>query len=217
VLTEVRVSLAELVAQRPPGAVDDVHFCESLAAALIEEFTEPGDTVLDPFAGYGTSLLVAQRMGRHAIGIELLPERAKQIRQRSGADATLHIGDVREKIECVKSGVRLCLTSPPYMTAVGHPENPLTGYSTLDGDYSMYLEELATIFAQVATLIDHGGRLVINVADQGPLNAPTPLVADIKTAISRHLDLERAIPVIWDVPPAGIYNDTCLVFRSLAD
>ena len=32
------------------------------------------DTVLDPFAGSGTTLTVAQQMNRNSIGIELLPE-----------------------------------------------------------------------------------------------------------------------------------------------
>lgn len=44
-------------------------------------------TVLDPFAGSGTSLLVADRLGRNANGIELNPAYAQMARRRVAADA----------------------------------------------------------------------------------------------------------------------------------
>jgi DNA modification methylase len=65
----LHLKIAELVEQRPIGAEEDVHFPESLVAAVIDEYTLPGQRVLDPFAGYGTTLVVAERMGRKAIGV----------------------------------------------------------------------------------------------------------------------------------------------------
>jgi len=38
---------------------------------IIEALTEPGDTIVDPFAGGGTTLLAAQSTGRNAIGAEI--------------------------------------------------------------------------------------------------------------------------------------------------
>jgi hypothetical protein len=44
-------------------------------------------TILDPFAGTGTALLVADRLGRSAIGVELNPEYAEMARNRIATDA----------------------------------------------------------------------------------------------------------------------------------
>lgn len=55
--------------------------------ALIPEIcialtTLPGDTVLDPFAGCGTTLVAAQQLGRNSIGIEISEKYCQLIEQR---------------------------------------------------------------------------------------------------------------------------------------
>ena len=49
-------------------------FPENLPEWFIKLFTQENDVVLDPFAGSGTTLAVSQRLLRHSIGIEIMPE-----------------------------------------------------------------------------------------------------------------------------------------------
>ncbi len=48
-------------------------FPTSFADEVVEEYTHPGDAVLDPFAGRGTAIYSAAIRNRYAIGIELNP------------------------------------------------------------------------------------------------------------------------------------------------
>ena len=49
-------------------------FPEALPEWFINLFTREGDCVMDPFMGSGTTIAVAERMGRNAVGIEILRE-----------------------------------------------------------------------------------------------------------------------------------------------
>jgi hypothetical protein len=50
---------------------DDVRYPPSLVEHFLQEYTRPGDKVIDPFAGYGTTLMTAESMNRIAFGVEL--------------------------------------------------------------------------------------------------------------------------------------------------
>jgi modification methylase len=58
---------------------------EALLARTILSSSNPGDVVLDPFFGTGTTGAVAKRLGRHFIGIEQEPAYAAAARERIAA------------------------------------------------------------------------------------------------------------------------------------
>lgn len=56
---------------------------EALLERVIRVGTNPGDLVFDPFAGSGTTLAVAARLGRRWLGCELSPEYASRAQARA--------------------------------------------------------------------------------------------------------------------------------------
>jgi DNA modification methylase len=67
-----------------PAEKDYHPWQQSLAEAetLIEEFTLPGDLVLDPMCGAGTVLVAAKKLGRRFQGFELDAEQVAKCRER---------------------------------------------------------------------------------------------------------------------------------------
>ena len=72
------IHMATETANRGHSAV----FPRGLPSWFIKLFTVPGDTVLDPFAGSGTTLFAAYEMRRQAIGIEIVPEYVEAIKAK---------------------------------------------------------------------------------------------------------------------------------------
>jgi adenine-specific DNA-methyltransferase len=49
---------------------------------LVDAFSKPGDLVLDPFVGSGTTAVAAKKLGRRYIGIDIEPVYAQQAQER---------------------------------------------------------------------------------------------------------------------------------------
>lgn len=79
----------------PTGSYSDSHFATfppDLIKPCILAGTKPGDTVLDPFGGSGTTGMVALELGRKAILIELNPAYSKLCEQRCNITPGLPLG-----------------------------------------------------------------------------------------------------------------------------
>ena len=55
---------------------------DKLASDIIKCFSKPGDLILDPMCGSGTTCVVAQNLKRDYLGIEINPDYHKIIEQR---------------------------------------------------------------------------------------------------------------------------------------
>jgi site-specific DNA-methyltransferase (adenine-specific)/site-specific DNA-methyltransferase (cytosine-N4-specific) len=66
----------------PLAHENEAPFPEALAEWFIRSLCPPGGIVLDPFSGSGTTVAVAERLGRHGIGLDLRRGQAEIARRR---------------------------------------------------------------------------------------------------------------------------------------
>lgn len=211
---------ADFIAERPRDADEDVHMLAAVVDHVIERCSKPGDVVLDPFVGFGTTLVRAVALGRKTIGVELLPERVAYLRSRVPAARILE-GDARELCAVLLNAeppvgagtVDLILSSPPYMTRNDHEADPLTGYEENTGDYERYLAELSVVAEQCARLLVPGGLLVWNLADIHYRDVTTHLIDDCAAVLAQHLHPVGTSEIVWDQYPHDLIADRLLVFR----
>ncbi|MBL7253381.1 DNA methyltransferase [Paractinoplanes lichenicola] len=213
----IRLDSDDKARERPPGARNDIHFTEAQIRPLVAELSPPGGRVLDPFSGYGTTIVVADRLGRAGTGIELQEQRVASSNARlpAGSRSRFIAGDVRDWDGLGLGEFDLCLTSPPYMARHDHPENPLTAFRTLDGSYERYLAELADIFGTIGKHLRPGGRIGVCVGNfRDSSGKITPLAFDVGRALSAVLEFEGEIYFDWSRPSAGVTGDYCLLFSA---
>jgi DNA modification methylase len=149
------------------------NWAPQIPRVLILKYTEPGDVVLDPTAGSGTTCIEAVLLGRNCIAVDisygavmLTHHRLYHLaRALKGAEARYRVfhGDARRLDEIPDGSVDLVAAHPPYFNTIK--------YGGEDGDLSRAksLEEYLTPFKQAAEevyrVLKPGGVLGVLVGD----------------------------------------------------
>jgi len=193
---------------------DDVRYPESLVEHFLQEYTQPGDTVLDPFAGYGTTLIVAERLGRVPFGVELNGEKVSYVRSRLAQPENLIHGDTRLLATLDLPVIDFSMTSPPYMNK-DDLEDPFTAYRSQGRGYPAYLRDIRSIYGQLRKHMKPAGTVVLEVANLKLTGRVTTLAWDVAEEVSKVLHFEGEVVVCWDKYGYGYDHSYCLVFSAL--
>lgn len=195
-------------------AEDDVRYPPGLVREFLQEYTTPGDRVLDPFAGFGTTLITAELVGREAYGVELDPAKADYIRSRMAHPERLIHGDARRLDTFGLPQFHFVMTSPPYMN-IDDETDPLTDYRMTGASYRSYLKDLKGVFGRIARLMLPAGTVVIEASNLKRAGRVTPLAWDIAAQVSQVLHFDGEVVVGWDRHRYGYQHSYCLVFSAL--
>ncbi|NHJ41205.1 MAG: site-specific DNA-methyltransferase [Asgard group archaeon] len=176
---------------------DDNRFPENYVEYFIKIFTKKGDVVLDIFAGLGTTLFVAEEMGRVPFGIEFVKDRYEYIKENLENKNNIINGDALKLLEYDLPKCDFCFGSPPFM-GKNNSENPFTAY-TEKGNYEQYIQDFQLIYSQLKEVMKPNANIAVDVANLKNENAEvTTLAFDVAKSISNVLHFVGEIVIIWE-------------------
>ncbi|WP_298817246.1 TRM11 family SAM-dependent methyltransferase [Chloroflexus sp.] len=152
------------------------NFVPQIPRQFIRRYTRPGEWVIDPFAGSGTTLIEARRLGRHAIGIELQAQMVDHVHQLLAAEppthptiAAIEQGDSLETdfqallARYGATSAQLVLLHPPYHDIIRFSSDPrdLSNAPTITD----FLNRLKLLTERLAAALDRGRYLALVIGD----------------------------------------------------
>lgn len=174
-------------------------FIPQVPEKFIKLFSHKGECVLDPFCGSGTTNVVALKLGRSSIGIDINPRSVTLALQRLQeasvdmfAEPTHHRivqGNALEVLQCIPYGtIDLIVTSPPYFDVVDY-EDPSTEQWGNIHDYPTFLNKVRQAFLCMVRVLKPGGWMIVVTQDVFKRDAKCPIHADY-IVIGRDTGLE---------------------------
>jgi len=158
-------------------------FPEAVAEFVVQRYSKPGDWVLDPFAGFGTTLVVAERLGRHGVGLEVDENRARFAGRRVPVGRVLNT-----RSEAVSS-----LPFPPFDLLFTSPPYGSFRSGECDDDPELYLADAQQLFRGFLPLLGPEALVVVEVSQLRRGERTRPLVWELGGALREFLDLREDV------------------------
>ncbi len=123
---------------------------------LLQRYTTPGQLVVDPCAGSGTTLDVARDLGRRALGYDLTPTRKDIFR----VDARKLPPELTGKVDFV-------FIDPPYSTHIHYSDDPrcIGKLDAGEGSVGRYYQAMEQVIREIHRILKPGRHMALYVSD----------------------------------------------------
>jgi adenine-specific DNA-methyltransferase len=151
---------------------------------LLKRYTKPGDQVLDPMCGSGTTLDVCRDLDRVGHGYDLVPYRADILQS-----------DARN-LPIKKSTMDFIFIDPPYSTHVDYSDHGKC-IGKLDAGEGQYYAEMAKVIAEMSRVLKPEKYLGLYVSDSFKLGKPfQPIGFKLFEMLCQHFEPVDIISVV---------------------
>lgn len=195
-------------------ASDDVRLSERVLHFLLKRYSSVGETVFDPFAGFGTTLIASERLSRVGYGVERDKNRWAYAQQFLNTPERFILGDIRALDFSALPKFSLSISSPVFMHEVDDLD-PLSGFAEA-GSYREYISSLIEIYALVKAHTAPNRHIIVEAANLKREDRTTMFAWDLAQALRSILHFEGELILDWGELGYG-YGYThsyCLVFRA---
>lgn len=207
--------LPEGLRQRDARQAIDCGWVEQMQL-VVRQFSSPGQRVLDPFAGFGSTLVACALERRASLGIELDPARATLIRERLApypeAQTEVIEGDARD-VSPADASVDLIATNLPYFETAEA--------SRWEAAYEAHLAMLEDVFSRQRRALKDGAYFVAAAQNLRLRGRFVPFAWDVGRRLARHFTLcdeqlllyDRQRPASADATATSRAHEYLLVAR----
>ncbi len=148
------------------------NFIPQIPRQAMLRYTRRGERVLDAFAGLGTTLIEARKLGRHCTGIEINPQiadKARRIVEEEDnpyrVETRVIVGDAADPATYEALGnFQLAILHPPYWDIIKFSDIP--GDLSAVRSYEEFLNGFERVVENVAAHLDPGRFLVLVIGDK---------------------------------------------------
>lgn len=217
-------------------------YSPTMVSEFIKYFTKEGDTVIDPFAGIGSTLVACKRTGRVGYGIELNPKYFSIIKSRLPEFKNNIFNEDCRNIDKLKlPKFKYSISSPPYWDVLNRStdgfkktreekgldvkySNELNDLGNIE-DYDIFLKEVCTVYEKLYDYLENGAYITIIVKNVKKGGRMYPLAWDMARILSKKYVLKDEKIWIQDkigLSPYGypnswasnILHHYCLILRK---
>ncbi|HEY1248719.1 MAG TPA: DNA methyltransferase [Nitrososphaera sp.] len=169
---------------------------------MIKRYTEPGDLVLDPMAGSGTTIDVCQDEGRRWIAYDISPTRPDIIQN-----------DAR-KIPLADESVEMIFIDSPYGDNIDYNDHP-DNIGHISSETDQFYEELEKVMAECYRVLKPGKVLGWLIGDQWVKKKFTPVGFRVHEGLSKYFDTVDVVCVARrsQTSNTGIWRSRALRFN----
>lgn len=150
-----------------PNVHGDQHYAGATPAwiiwNLLERYTRPGDLVIDPMAGSGTTLDVARELERRALGYDVNPTRPDIFR----VDA--------RKLPLEDAKADFVFVDPPYSTHINYSDDPRC-IGKLSAREDDYFQAMRQVIAEIFRIMKDRRYMALYVSDSFQKGKGQPFV-----------------------------------------
>jgi len=134
-------------------------------------YSRPGDNILDPMVGAGTTLIEAKLLSRNALGMDINPraieltKEALKFNHHPVSKQIAKTGDARDLSFLKENSFDLILTHPPYMNIIKYSDGEIEGDLSNISSLPKFCDEIEKIAKELLRVLKPDKYCAILIGD----------------------------------------------------